>query len=170
MNKLQFLDATGLAHYDGKIKVYIASKIAAVGHLKREVVESLPSVGDADPDTIYLVARGSAGQKDTDIYNEYLLINDKFELIGNTAVDFSDYYTKDEVDGKMSDAKNYTDGVKSTLEGKISEAEQNAKDYADSAASIAESNANGYTDEQIAAIDLCEGIKTTDIDALFEDE
>lgn len=40
---------------------------------------------------------------DSDVYNEYLYINGEWELIGNTTVDLSDYYTKEESDAKFID-------------------------------------------------------------------
>lgn len=100
----KFLDFTGLSLYDTKIKAYIADQIGGAGKLTYSVVESLPEVASADAYTIYLVSR-SAGQKNTDVYDEFLLINGAFEMIGNTEVDFSNYYTKTEIDTKVSDLK-----------------------------------------------------------------
>ena len=41
-------------------------------------------------------------QADKNIYNEYIYINNKWELVGSTAVDLSNYYTKGEVDDKIN--------------------------------------------------------------------
>lgn len=75
----------------------IAEAIAAAPHLKREIVEELPAVGSADANTIYMVpADGSIsdpGEK-TSHYNEYMLINGAFELIGTSQVDLSGYATE----------------------------------------------------------------------------
>lgn len=75
----------------------IAEAIAAAPHLKRAIVEELPKVGSADANTIYMVpADGSVsdpGEK-TSHYNEYMLINGAFELIGTSQVDLSGYATK----------------------------------------------------------------------------
>lgn len=75
----------------------IAEAIAAVDHLKREIVEALPEVGKADENTIYMVPQGGSIQDpgtSTSHYNEYMLINGAFELIGSSQVDLSGYATE----------------------------------------------------------------------------
>lgn len=75
----------------------IAEAIAAAPHLKREIVEELPAVGSADANTIYMVpADGSISDpgEETSHYNEYMLINGAFELIGTSQVDLSGYATE----------------------------------------------------------------------------
>lgn len=70
--------------------------------LSRQVVTELPSVESALENVIYMILRtDNVGAEDKDIYDEYLLMgkdgNKRFELLGNTAVDLTDYYTKSEV-------------------------------------------------------------------------
>ena len=75
----------------------IAEAIAAAPHLKREIVEELPEVGSADANTIYMVpADGGISDpgEETSHYNEYMLINGAFELIGTSQVDLSGYATE----------------------------------------------------------------------------
>ena len=75
----------------------IAEAIAAVDHLKREIVEALPEVGKADENTIYMVPQGGSIQDpgtSTSHYNEYMLINGAFELIGSSQVDLNGYATE----------------------------------------------------------------------------
>lgn len=75
----------------------IAEAIAAAPHLKREIVKDLPAVGSADANTIYMVpADGSTSDpgEETSHYNEYMLINGAFELIGTSQVDLSGYATE----------------------------------------------------------------------------
>lgn len=75
----------------------IAEAIAAAPHLKREIVEELPAVGSADANTIYMIpADGSISDpgEETSHYNEYMLINGAFELIGTSQVDLSGYATE----------------------------------------------------------------------------
>lgn len=85
----------------------ITDAIAGVQHFAVEVVTELPAVAEAKAHTIYLVPR-KAGVKSEDVYDEYILISGKFELIGNTELDLSNYYTKEdvytkgEVDGLVS--------------------------------------------------------------------
>lgn len=76
----------------------IAAAIASAPHLKRAIVEELPAVGSADANTIYMVPQGKGSVDDpgttTSHYNEYMLINGAFELIGSSQVDLSGYATE----------------------------------------------------------------------------
>ena len=75
----------------------IAESIAAADHLKREIVESLPEVEEADENTIYMVPQGGSTEDpgtSTSHYNEYMLINGAFELIGSSKVDLTGYATE----------------------------------------------------------------------------
>lgn len=83
----------------------IAAAVAAADHLKREIVKSLPDVGDADENTIYMVPQGGSIEDpgtSTSHYNEYMLINGAFELIGSSQVDLSGYATKTFVTGAIN--------------------------------------------------------------------
>lgn len=79
----------------------IATAVTNAGHLKREIVEALPDVGEADEHTIYMVGTG-AGDEDS-AYEEYMLINGAFELIGTSQVDLSGYATEKFVTGKIAE-------------------------------------------------------------------
>lgn len=82
----------------------LAEAIANAQHIKKEIVTALPSVAEAKEDTIYLIlkAEGDAGYVEGEnIYDEFMLINGKFEKLGNTKVDLTNYYTKEEVDGAI---------------------------------------------------------------------
>ena len=71
----------------------IAAAIAAVDHLSREIVETLPE--NANENVIYMVRReGGTGQ---DVYNEYMYINGVWEIIGDTSVDLTDYAKKEDI-------------------------------------------------------------------------
>lgn len=71
----------------------IATAIAAVDHLSREIVEALPE--NANANVIYMVRReGGAGQ---DVYNEYMYINGTWEIIGDTSVDLTGYAKKEDI-------------------------------------------------------------------------
>ena len=103
---LTFADAVEYSQSDSvKITVQKAiddlrEKVNGINGFKREVVTALPAVADADADTMYLVKR-TAGQNGSDIYDEYLLVDGKFEMLGNTQVDFTGYAKE----GKSTDAK-----------------------------------------------------------------
>lgn len=79
-------------------KTEINGLINSVSGLQLEVVTILPTT-DIKTNAIYLVPKTSAEQDN--IYDEYVYLNDKWEHIGSTAVDLSNYYTKTEVDSKL---------------------------------------------------------------------
>ena len=56
------------------------------------VVDELPEV--SEPKTIYLVPKENAGERN--IYSEYIYIQDRWELIGDTEIDLTQYVKKDE--------------------------------------------------------------------------
>ena len=60
-------------------KKYVDDAIAAAGHLKRAIVTELPSVLMADPNTLYMVL-ASGG----DHYEEYMIINGAWDMVGAT--------------------------------------------------------------------------------------
>jgi hypothetical protein len=68
------------------------------GSVKMQVVDTLPDVGETD--TIYLVKKSNPGEQN--LYDEYVYANDSWEHIGDTSVDLTDYYTKNEVDDKLA--------------------------------------------------------------------
>ena len=106
----------------------IASAIAKADHLKRAIVATLPAVDEADANTIYMVPVD-------DHYDEYILVVasevKKFEKIGDSKVDLSDYATKDEVatakqaaiDAAAADAKTKADAAQAAA---IAEAQKKA--------------------------------------------
>ena len=69
----------------------ISSSAAGV---KLEIVQTLP-VSDIDPQTIYLVPSSAPGT--SNVYDEYIYVNNAWENIGSTSVDLTNYYTKTEV-------------------------------------------------------------------------
>lgn len=62
------------------------------------VVEELPN-DNIDEHTIYFVPKTKTEQND--VYDEFIYINNGWEHIGTTEVDFSSYYKKDEIDAKL---------------------------------------------------------------------
>jgi hypothetical protein len=67
------------------------------GAVKMQVVDTLPDVGETD--TIYLLKKEKLGVQN--LYDEYVYTNSSWEHIGDTSVDLSDYYTKEESDTKL---------------------------------------------------------------------
>lgn len=89
----------------------IAAAVAGAGHLKREIVDSLPEVSAAQENVIYMVPKtGGSGEQQ---YDEYMLINGALEKIGDSAVDLTGYATETYADNKASAAetaaKSYAD-------------------------------------------------------------
>lgn len=98
-NKATTLAGYGItdAYTQTQTDTKIAEAVAAADHLKREIVESLPAVGSADENTIYMVPQGGSIEDpgtSASHYNEYMLINGAFELIGSSQVDLSGYATE----------------------------------------------------------------------------
>ena len=108
----------------------ITTAVANAEHLKREIVEDLPSTSSADVHTIYMVSKdnGSGNQK----YDEYMLINGVFEKIGDSAVDLTNYATKTEVSTAKSEA---ISTATSDATSKANSALEDAKEYTDSLSS-----------------------------------
>lgn len=94
------------AYTKGQTDSKIAEAVAAAPHLKRTIVEDLPDTGEADENTIYMVPQGGGSVDDpgtsTSHYNEYMLINGEFELIGSSQVDLSGYATETFVTGAIN--------------------------------------------------------------------
>ena len=100
-----------------KTAAEIQTMIDDASKLKKEVVTSLPETGDDD--VIYLVK--DPGGKTENYYLEYLWISGKYELIGSTQVDLSDYAKKSELPDLSPYAKT------SDLKTKLSDMEEDSE-------------------------------------------
>lgn len=118
-------DSTNI-QYPGARAVYdlVTKSIGEVaGQLKIEVTEALPSEGENS--TIYLVLNEEG--EENNIYNEYLYLNKKWELIGTTKIDLSDYVTienlqaKDYATNKSVNAKLANYSTTAVADGKYAE-------------------------------------------------
>ena len=83
---------------DQKVADISALQSAIAGALHREIVVSLPTT-DIDTATIYMILNGTSATEN--IYDEYMYISNAWELIGTSATDLTNYYTKGEVDSKL---------------------------------------------------------------------
>ena len=83
---------------DQKVADVTALQQAVAGALHRQIVASLPTT-DIDPNTIYMILSGTSATEN--VYNEFMYVNNAWELIGTSATDLTNYYTKAEVDGKL---------------------------------------------------------------------
>ena len=91
----------------------IGTAVANAEHLKRSIVTTLPEVASADAHTIYMVeiTGGDGNQK----YEEFMLINGAFEKIGDSAVDLTDYATKEYADGLNTAMDTRVDALESKV-------------------------------------------------------
>lgn len=80
--------------------------ISLIPQFSIEVVQTLPTE-DISETTIYLVP--SSDPEQGNYYEEYIYVNNTWELVGTTAVDLSAYYTKLEVDGLLAAKANTSD-------------------------------------------------------------
>lgn len=70
--------------------------------LSREVVEALPTGANIKTNVIYMVPNEESDS--TNVYNEYIYTNNKWEFIGTTATKLDGYATEAYVDSAISDA------------------------------------------------------------------
>jgi len=129
----------------------IASAIQSAGHLKREIVEVLPAVAEADLDTIYMIKSGTTTSGD--LYSEWMVINGVFEQIGDTSVDLSDYLRKVEgavhgnvaaldANGVLIDGEIAAQAIKGHLEDEEIHISSEERTLWNEASTLASENAN----------------------------
>ena len=108
--------STALGDYYTKTQTdsAIASAVADASHLKRQIVESLPD-SNQDENTIYMLKKtgGTAAQN---AYDEYMWLNNAWEKIGDTAVDLTNYVTKETLTSTLADYVKVADMVAITTE------------------------------------------------------
>jgi hypothetical protein len=101
-----------LSATQGKV---LKTMISNLANLRIEVVNALPSTGETN--VIYLVKKAGTNP---DIHDEYVYVEGNWEKIGNTEVDLSNYYTKDQVYTKSETYSQEEVGALITeIEGKI---------------------------------------------------
>lgn len=81
-----------LSATQGKI---LKTMISNLANLRIEVVSELPETGETN--VIYLVKKS---ETNPDMHDEYVYVEGNWEKIGNTEIDLSNYYTKDQVYSK----------------------------------------------------------------------
>ena len=80
---------------------FVISQLENFSSLSRKIIETLPDISEADPNIIYMVPKSASLV--SNVYDEYMLIEEAWELIGSTAVDLSDYVTKGELTNALDD-------------------------------------------------------------------
>lgn len=93
----------------------LKTMIGNLSNLRIEVVTKLPSTGEVN--VIYLVKKVG---KNLDVYDKYIYVENTWEKIGNTEVDLSNYYTKEQVYSKSEVyTKTEVDNIKNDIESNI---------------------------------------------------
>lgn len=69
------------------------------GKFKLHIVDELPTVGEDG--AMYLIKKENSTSED--LYNEYIYADGKWNLIGNTHIDLSDYYTITEINNLLDE-------------------------------------------------------------------
>lgn len=111
-------------------KTEVNNIVGEINQFKVQFVTSLPSTGN--PLTIYFVAIAGS-----DNYNEYMYVNDKWEQIGSTSIDLSNYYTQAQTNQQIANAKTQleaeidgvSDAVSSLQETVVTKTDQASKVY-----------------------------------------
>lgn len=96
----EYITEKELEDLDLADKNYVIDQINNTEHFHREIVDGLPVIGKDN--VIYMVKKKSTSGDD--IYDEWMWVDTKYEHIGSTATDLSDYYKKEEAD-KLLDKK-----------------------------------------------------------------
>lgn len=117
----------------GETDSAIAAAVAGASHLKREIVKSLPETSEADLNTIYMVPKTSGSGQNT--YDEYMVLNGAWEILGNTDVDLTQYVTETKLGTELDKKVDKEEGSRlitsaevTKLQGIEAEAEKNIID------------------------------------------
>jgi hypothetical protein len=151
-----------VAMVDG-VEAAISQAISQSQHLVKEIVEAKPTVENAKANVIYMVKRtAGVGAAAGDVYDEYMLIEaadgtKSIELLGNTEIDLSNYYTDEETD----------EAIKTAIEKVTGESTKTIAaldaDKADKATTL---DGYGITDAytKLEVEGLIDGLKSADIE------
>lgn len=103
---------------DNSLQSWVLQKISEAGHLSYEIIpdgKTLDSVTKPDTHTVYLLKQSAA--EDKNYYDEYMYINSKWELIGDSRAILNGYITETQSDKKyiqpseLSFSKGSTNGA-----------------------------------------------------------
>lgn len=98
-------------HGDSKVIGRICELLNSMTGVSFRKVQTLPQTGESN--VIYLVPKSTS---ETDnVFDEYIWIDNDWELIGDTEIDLSDYYTKTETDDLLDDKADTSDIKDGTL-------------------------------------------------------
>lgn len=138
-------------------KLYTDEQIEQILSFDIQIVSTLPE--NPHSHTIYLVPIGLTSENNA--YYEYIYVNGKWELIGDTNIDFDNYYTKAEVNQLIEDNRYVLPVATADTLGGIKIDGKTLKINNDGTASLDE----GGTAELIE--DIVQPIEDDDIASLF---
>lgn len=84
------------------VQLYVLAKLISMG-FKPKIVAELPETGQSN--LLYLVPRIN-GITGDNIHDEYLWVNNRFELLASTGIDLSDYATIESLNSHINDKNN----------------------------------------------------------------
>ena len=85
------------------VMALIAEELAKFEHTEYVIVDHIPTPGEAQEGKVYLVSNGTG-------YDQYIKVGSQVVALGSTSqVDLSNYYSKAEVDTKLSSKANAAD-------------------------------------------------------------
>lgn len=146
-----------LSNYYKKSETYSKDEVNTlvnnISSFNVKIVSQLPTT-EISTTTIYLIAKKDS--QSNDYYDEYLYINNKWELIGTTKVDLADYYNKTEIDAKVGELE----ADVSDLQDQI--AESGGTTVKVGGVAVAEFNADSKADANTVEQ---QGTKVTELDA-----
>ena len=103
---------------DNSLQSWVLQKISEAGHLSYEIIpdgKTLSSITEPDTHTVYLLKQSAV--EDKNYYDEYMYINSKWELIGDSRAILNGYITEAQSDKKyiqpseLSFSKGSTNGA-----------------------------------------------------------
>lgn len=141
-------------------KLYTDAAIESLTGLEVSIVDILPT-DNISSHTLYLLPMSST-KSGNDNYYEYLYINNSWELIGNTKIDLSDYYTKEEINKYLEDNQYVLPIASSTVVGGVKVDQKtilidsagtislNTESVSEAAQGIVDSNFSSISSDEIA--------------------
>lgn len=122
-----------LINYYNKSETYTKNEIdnivSLIPKFSIEIVDVLPTT-NISTTTIYLILNAGLG---SGTYDEFIYINDKWEMIGNTQVDLGNYYTKEESNAIFQKVGDYltSEQIETLINSKVGEHNSSPTSHSD---------------------------------------
>ena len=86
--------------------------ISKISTLSFQIVQEKPSVEDIKTNIIYLIPKENSDNEN--IYDEWIYINNNWELIGTTEINLDNYYNSNYIDNKINDITSQLENISSS--------------------------------------------------------